>query len=78
MDFWSIDWNYGARVGEDGKPIFQTDWQSFRERGAKGAGGSLIFTAESRYEKPGSYRIAAKVTDVFGNDGIATVTVTVK
>lgn len=78
VDFWSIDWNYGARVGEDGKPIFQTDWQSFRERGAKGAAGSLIFTAESRYEKPGSYRIAAKVTDVFGNDGIATVTVTVK
>jgi len=78
VDFWSIDWNYGARVGEDGKPIFQTDWQSFRERGAKGGSGSLIFTAQSRYEKPGSYRIAAKVTDVFGNDGIATVTVTVK
>ena len=78
VDFWSVDTNYGARVGDDRKPIFQTDWQSFRERGAKGPSGSLVFTAEARYEKPGVYRLAARVTDVFGNAGIATVSVTVK
>lgn len=77
VDFWSVDSHYGSRVGEDGKPIFQTDWQSFRERGAK-KGTALTFTAELRYEKPGTYRLAARVTDVFGNDGIATVDVAVK
>jgi adenine-specific DNA-methyltransferase len=73
VDFWAIDWNYGERVGTDGKAIFETDWQSFRERETKKIQGSLTFTAESRYERPGEYRIAARVTDVFGNDGIATV-----
>jgi DNA modification methylase len=77
VDFWSIDGRYGARVGDDGKAIFQTEWQSFRERGAK-KGEALTFSAELRYDAPGSYRIAARVTDVFGNDGIATVDVTVK
>lgn len=77
VDFWSVDGRYGARVGDDGKAIFQTEWQSFRERGAK-KGEAPQFSAELRYESPGSYRVAARVTDVFGNDGIATVDVTVK
>lgn len=77
VDFWSVDGRYGARAGDDGKAIFQTEWQSFRERGAK-KGEALTFSAELRYDAPGSYRIAARVTDVFGNDGIATVDVTVK
>jgi len=38
----------------------------------------LTFAAESSYPAPGCYRIAARVTDVFGNDGIATVEVEVK
>ena len=37
-----------------------------------------MLTAEYKYEQPGHYQIAARVTDVFGNDGIATVTVEVK
>jgi len=77
VDFWAVDWNYGRQVGEDGKPIFVAEWQSFRTRGADGH-GELIFAAKFSYPEAGVYRIAARVTDVFGNDGIATVEVEVK
>jgi DNA modification methylase len=78
IDFWAIDWDYGGRVSPDGKPIFETDWQSFRIRRGKGETEPLVFAAEFKYEQPGTYRVAARVTDVFGNDGIATVTVEVR
>ena len=78
VDFWAVDWNYGTRVGQDDKPIFETDWQSFRLRKSKGETEPLVFVAEFKYTDPGQYRIAARVTDVFGNDGIATVNVEVK
>lgn len=77
VDFWAVDWNYGRQVGEDGKPIFVTEWQSFRSKGADG-NGELTFAAKFSYAEAGLYRIAARVTDVFGNDGIATVEVEVK
>lgn len=77
IDFWAIDWDYGRRIGEDGKPIFETDWQSFRTRRSKGQVDPIVWTAEFEYEKPGQHRVAARVTDVFGNDGIATVNVKV-
>lgn len=73
IDFWAIDWDYGHRIGADEKPIFETEWQSFRLRKGKGEVEALTFTAEFKYAEAGQYRIAARVTDVFGNDGIATV-----
>jgi adenine-specific DNA-methyltransferase len=73
IDFWAIDWDYGHRVGADERPIFETEWQSFRLRKSKGEVEALSFTAEFKYAEAGQYRIAARVTDVFGNDGIATV-----
>jgi hypothetical protein len=78
IDFWAVDWDYGPRVGADGKPIFETDWQSFRVRKAKGEVEPLVLTAEYKYDQPGHYRVAARVTDVFGNDGIATVVIEVR
>lgn len=78
IDFWAVDWDYGTRVGADGKPIFETDWQSFRVRKAKGEVEPLVLTAEYKYDQPGHYRVAARVTDVFGNDGIATVGIEVR
>jgi hypothetical protein len=78
IDFWAVDWEYGSRVGPDDKPIFDTDWQSFRVRKSKSEAEPLVLTAEYKYEKPGLYRVAARVTDVFGNDGIATVTMEVR
>lgn len=77
VDYWAVDWDYGSRVAPDGKPIFETDWQSFRVRRGKGE-AELTFTAEFKYDQPGQYRVAARVTDVFGNDGIATTTVEVR
>ncbi len=78
IDFWSVDWEYGQRVSPDGKPIFETDWQSFRVRRGRDELEPLVFTAEFKYPEPGRYRVAARVTDVFGNDGIATLMVEVK
>jgi adenine-specific DNA-methyltransferase len=77
VDFWAIDWQYGDKTGPDGKPIFETDWQSFRQKKGKNAKDELTFVAERLYGEPGHYRVAARVTDVFGNDGIATVEVDV-
>lgn len=77
VDFWAVDWNYGRQVGEDGKPIFVAEWQSFRSRHGD-AKGEMTFAAKFSYAEAGAYRIAARVTDVFGNDGIATVQVEVK
>jgi adenine-specific DNA-methyltransferase len=78
VDFWAVDWDYGSRLDPHDKPIFETDWQSFRLRKSKGEAEPLLFVAEFQYSEPGQYWIAARVTDVFGNDGIATVKVTVK
>ncbi|WP_363169935.1 site-specific DNA-methyltransferase [uncultured Lamprocystis sp.] len=81
VDFWAVDWDYAdhpdTHGGPDGKPIFDTDWQSFRIRRGKGRVDPLVLTAECRYEQPGRYQIAARVTDVFGNDGISIVDVEV-
>jgi hypothetical protein len=78
VDFWAVDWDYGRRIGPDEKPVFETDWQSFRVRRSKSEVDPLVLTAEYKYEQPGHYRVAARVTDVFGNDGIATVTMEVR
>lgn len=78
VDFWAVDWDYGSRIGTDEKPIFETDWQSFRVRRSKKDVEPLVFTAEYKYQEPGRYRVAARVTDVFGNDGIATAAIEVK
>jgi DNA modification methylase len=78
VDFWAVDWEYGSRTGEDGKPIFETDWQSFRTRKTKSDVDDLVLIAETVYRGPGRYSVAAKVTDVFGNDGISVVEVDVK
>lgn len=77
VDFWAVDSDYGHRVGVDGRPIFENEWQSFRTRRAKGEGEQLVLTAELTYRSPGRYRVAARVTDVFGNDGIAAIDVEV-
>ena len=77
VDFWAIDWDYGRHLGDDEKPIFIAEWQSFRSQSANG-NAELTFSAKFSYPEAGVYRIAARVTDVFGNDGIATVEVEIK
>lgn len=78
VDFWAVCWDFQSHQDATGKPLFINDWQSFRERAAAGKKSQLALTAETQYDRPGKYQVAARVTDVFGNDGIATVDVDVK
>lgn len=54
--------------------VFENEWQSFRTR--KDRNLELI-TALHTYPKPGRYTIAVKVVDIFGNDTMTLVQVTV-
>lgn len=54
--------------------IFENEWQSFRTR--KNRELELV-TAEHRYDRPGRYTVAVKVIDIFGNDTMTLVPVSV-
>ncbi len=57
-----------------GAYIFENEWQSFRTRQNR----DLELTSASHvYDKPGRYVIAVKVIDIFGNDTMSLVPVTV-
>jgi site-specific DNA-methyltransferase (adenine-specific)/adenine-specific DNA-methyltransferase len=57
-----------------GAYIFENQWQSFRTRKDR----SLeLTTAPHKYAKPGRYTVAVKVIDIFGNDTMALIPVSV-
>jgi len=57
-----------------GSYIFENEWQSFRTRQNR----NLELTSVSHtYAKPGRYVIAVKVIDIFGNDTMTLVPVTI-
>jgi adenine-specific DNA-methyltransferase len=78
IDYWSIDFQFedhpelrmslsdsGEVVQEStGRFIFDNQWQSFRSKNSK------LELKSSKYEYPndGTYKVAIKVIDVFGND----------
>ena len=78
IDYWSIDFNYEDRPeliiteGEDGKLqqvetgrfVFDNNWQSFKTRESE----LELTSATYQYPNSGTYKIAVKVIDVFGND----------
>ncbi len=57
-----------------GAYIFENEWQSFRTRQKRDL---EMTTAPHTYGAPGRYTIAVKVIDIFGNDTITLVPVTV-
>jgi site-specific DNA-methyltransferase (adenine-specific)/adenine-specific DNA-methyltransferase len=57
-----------------GAYIFENEWQSFRTRQSRDL---EMTTASHTYDKPGRYTIAVKVIDIFGNDTMTLVPVTV-
>jgi site-specific DNA-methyltransferase (adenine-specific)/adenine-specific DNA-methyltransferase len=57
-----------------GAYIFENEWQSFRTRQKRALD---MTTAPHAYEAPGRYTIAVKVIDIFGNDTMTLVPVTV-
>ena len=57
-----------------GAYIFENEWQSFRTRQSRDL---ELKTATHTYDNPGRYVIAVKVIDIFGNDTMTLVPVTV-
>ena len=57
-----------------GEFVFENEWQSFRTR--KDRELELISTTH-RYAEPGRYRVAVKVVDIFGNDTMTLIPVTI-
>ena len=57
-----------------GAYIFENEWQSFRTRRDRDL---ELTTISHKYEKPGRYIIAVKVIDIFGNDTMTLVPVSV-
>lgn len=57
-----------------GAYIFENEWQSFRTRQSRDL---EMTTASHTYKQPGRYTIAVKVIDIFGNDTMTLVPVTV-
>lgn len=56
-----------------GNYIFENEWQSFRTRQTRNL---ELTSATHTYVKPGRYTIAVKVIDIFGNDTMTLVPVT--
>ncbi len=54
--------------------IFENEWQSFRTRQSREL---ELETASHAYERPGRYTVAVKVIDIFGNDTMTLVPVSV-
>ncbi len=57
-----------------GAYIFENEWQSFRTRQSRDL---ELTSVRHAYPKPGRYTIAVKVIDIFGNDTMTLVAVTV-
>lgn len=57
IDYWAVDFNYQP-------PGFTNGWQSYRTR----QDPSLETECTHTYEQPGTYTVAVKVVDIFGND----------
>ncbi|MGI8915332.1 MAG: hypothetical protein ACR2JY_16375 [Chloroflexota bacterium] len=68
IDYWAVDWDW-----QEGEP-FMNDWQAFRTR------RNRQFPTEASHDygtAPGGHRVAVKVTDIFGNDGLRVVNVVI-
>ena len=78
IDYWAIDFDFESQkelitVTEDGddkqvwtgRYIFENQWQSFRTRKDRDL---ELTSVPHTYDKPGTYKVAVKVIDVFGND----------
>lgn len=78
IDYWAVDFNFGSkreiiRVVEAGQEreewtgnyVFENEWQSFRTRKDR----TLELTSGWHdYPTKGTYKIAVKIIDIFGND----------
>jgi DNA modification methylase len=87
IDYWSVDFDYESRkeivrVRKDdlsnyveewtGDYIFENEWQSFRTKKDRKL---ELETVSKEYSVKGSYKIAVKVIDIFGNDTMKVIEV---
>lgn len=63
VDYWAVDRDYDGQM-------FKNNWQTFRTRKKKGVAPQAAHTYP---EATGDKRIAVKVTDIFGNDGLKVI-----
>lgn len=87
IDYWSVDFNFESKKEtvrvkrDDGKVeerwtgdyIFENEWQSFRTKKDR----NLELTSVSQEVPKGRRKIAVKVVDIFGNDTMKVIEVTV-
>ena len=88
IDYWSVDFDFESKreiirvqqLGTDeweeqwtGDYIFENEWQSFRTKKDR----SLELTSVAHECEPGRRKLAVKVVDIFGNDTMTIVEVTV-
>ena len=88
VDYWSVDFDFESKreiirvqhpeTGEweeqwTGDYIFENEWQSFRTKKDR----SLELTSVAHECTPGRRKLAVKVVDIFGNDTMTIVEVTV-
>ena len=88
IDYWSVDFDFESKreiirvqqLGTDeweeqwtGDYIFENEWQSFRTKKDR----SLELTSIAHECEPGRRKLAVKVVDIFGNDTMTIVEVTV-
>ncbi len=88
IDYWAVDFNFESKreiirikngaSGEweeiwTGDYIFENEWQSFRTKGDR----SLELTSVAHECPTGTRKIAVKVVDIFGNDTMTIVEVTI-
>jgi len=66
VDYWAVDWDYDGQT-------FKNDWQTFRTRKSREIAPQAAHTYADGH---GDKRIAVKVTDIFGNDGLKVIRVT--
>jgi DNA modification methylase len=77
IDYWAVDFDFASRKeivkvidsGEEkevwtGDYIFDNEWQAFRTKQNR----NLELTSVAKLVTSGSYKIAVKVVDIFGND----------
>ena len=58
INYWAVDWNYDGTV-------FKHDFVSFDKKPGE---GNVKVRAKRKYERPGTYRVVVKVTDIFGGE----------
>ena len=88
IDYWSVDFDFESKheiirvqdsqTGEweeqwTGDYVFENEWQSFRTKQDR----SLELNSVTHECEPGPRKLAVKVVDIFGNDTMTIVEVTI-